>query len=296
MEYRAVSTPLDEIFGQSSAPAEAAPTVEAAPVVEQTTQVAAEPVTENKGETAIPGQPRDEHGRFAPNAPAQAEPAKTDAAPPAANSEPSHIPITALLDERDKRKAAQREADELRRWKAEQEAKAAQPAEQPKAPDLYQDPEAFAKHFEQQVEQRLSQQRLALSESWAKRNHADYDDTMKVFEGMAQANPAMVKQMLAEADPAEWAYQQATQHKRMQEIGADPDAWAKRRALELLEQDEALRAEIVGKYAPQPSPAPTPAAPPVQLPTSLAAVTSSGARTAAPWQGPTPLETLFTRR
>lgn len=292
MEYRAVSTPLGEIFGQSSEPVEAAQAVEPTPVVEQAAPVAAEAVEDNKGDAAT-GQPRDEHGRFAPAAPV--EPAKVEAAPPAAKPEPSHIPLAALLDERDKRKRLEQEAEELRRWKAEQEAKAAKPAEPPKVPDLYQDPEAFTRHFEQQVEQRLTQQRLTLSEQWAKRNHTDFDDTMKVFEGMAQGNPTLVQQMLTEADPAEWAYQQATKHKRMQEIGDDPDAWARRRALEILEQDEALRAEVLGKYAPTPAaPAPAPAAPPVQLPTSLAAVTNSGARAPAPF-APTPLSTLFTR-
>src|SRR5262245_51780411 len=88
-------------------------------------------------------QPRDERGRFAssaeppapaaepaaappeqpqppPSAPAP-EPPTTDTSPPApaaqpATPPPGYIPLAAALDDRDKRQAAERERDELRRW------------------------------------------------------------------------------------------------------------------------------------------------------------------------------------
>ena len=46
------------------------------------------------------------------------------AAPPAAVEEPKHIPITALLDERERRQQAAREAEDLRKKLAEMEASA----------------------------------------------------------------------------------------------------------------------------------------------------------------------------
>src|SRR5574339_195386 len=55
------------------------------------------------------GQPRDEHGRFAPKETGEEEPPQE--APPASEPEPSHIPVAALRDERAKR---QQYEDQLR--------------------------------------------------------------------------------------------------------------------------------------------------------------------------------------
>src|SRR5262245_32651923 len=82
-------------------------------------------------------QPRDDKGRFASSAepaaaepqapppehhqppPAAPEPPTTDTsspAPAAPAAPPGYIPLAAALDDRDKRQAAERERDELRRW------------------------------------------------------------------------------------------------------------------------------------------------------------------------------------
>lgn len=76
-------------------------------------------------------RPRGEHGHFAPLTPPEpTPPAATPAAPPEAvqpTAEPGHVPISAMLDEREKRQAATARADTLERQMAEMRAQAAPP-------------------------------------------------------------------------------------------------------------------------------------------------------------------------
>lgn len=112
-----MSEAFEAVFGQPSA-----------------TEVTSEP----PAETVSEGRQRDEHGRFASAASSEPAPAET---PPAATPEPSatppvepgHVPLSVVLDEREKRQAAQAERDALAKRIAELEA--ARTPTEPEAPE-----------------------------------------------------------------------------------------------------------------------------------------------------------------
>lgn len=124
-----------------------------------------EPVEKPDAAAATEGPVRDDKGRFAPVAaePVAPTPAPTPepvAAAPVATptpepvkAEPWHVPISALLDERDKRQQLKRELDELR---AQQ-----QPS---KIPSVTEDPEAFARYQQQLVHETATNTRFETSE------------------------------------------------------------------------------------------------------------------------------------
>ena len=114
------------------------------------------------------GQPRGPDGKFAPVASqAEAAPAVDPAAPPAA--EPHAVPVMALLDEREKRQAAEarasqfeKQARELQEWRQQQEAQARrQPVH---VPDPAVDPEAYRAFQDRRLDDALYEQRREISQ------------------------------------------------------------------------------------------------------------------------------------
>lgn len=111
-------------------------------------EVAAEPVAEAEPEQT--GQPRDEHGRFAPKA---AEPEPVAEAQPTQTAEPqkeeAHVPSWRLREMREEREAAERRfADREAQWQrqfAELQARLPK-AEEAKAPEVWEDPNGFLRH------------------------------------------------------------------------------------------------------------------------------------------------------
>jgi hypothetical protein len=157
-------------------------------------------------EPASSGPARDEQGRFAsPAAPATPEAAAAatgdpgastggPAATPATPVEPGHVPITALLEEREKRQAATAAREALERQLAEIRAAQAPP------PELTRD---------QQLEAALYNQNLRASRRFAEREYGK--DTVAQIHDWAAArcdqDPAFNAQMRSSEDPYEAAYQ-----------------------------------------------------------------------------------------
>lgn len=129
------------------------------------------------------GQPRDEHGRFAPKAPpqqeAQAEVQPQAEAPPQPQPDPNanrHVPLSELLAERKKRQEIERlhiEADA--RAKVLEQLAQRQPQQQPQPqvpqqveePDPYTDPQGWAQFQRNQVTEMIRQNRAAMSQRFA---------------------------------------------------------------------------------------------------------------------------------
>lgn len=123
-----------------------------APALTEAADTAAEPPAE--------GPARGEDGRFVPKASDAAPTAETppttapvanvaDVATPDA-PDLRHVPLTAHLDEREKRQKAEQERDAYAARIAALEA-AQQPAEAPVAPDPYEDPDGFNAYQQEQV-------------------------------------------------------------------------------------------------------------------------------------------------
>ena len=178
-------------------------------MVEETPEPTAEPVEEPKVDkvpetTAEPEKPKEE-----PHAAPQIDPTKEAGL------------MAALMAEREKRQNLQRQLE-------------SQQQEKPKFD--WDDPDKTMAAFEQKMEQRLQAQKLDLSEAYCSARHDDYGDKKEVFMRMAQENPALIAEMVRHPDPAEYAYNLASQRMFSEKVGSDP-----------AEYEAKLRAEITAE-------------------------------------------------
>lgn len=196
-----------------------------------------------------------------PETPAEPEPEKgEEAAPPAAveDEKPGTIPIGALLDERDRRKKAEREAEELRKWREQMEA------QKQEAPDFFQDPDQRLAHERKQFEQRQQAEKLKQSRFFAEREFGS-DLVNEAFAYFDQ-HPQLSHQFLDHPSPFHAAVEFYKRQKVADEIGSDPEAWKNKQMEELKEQ---IRAEIMAEVQTAQPEKP-------RLPTSLASAPSAG--------------------
>jgi hypothetical protein len=233
LEERSVSTGDEELF-DSEVPAQ---------------------TTEGVSPEAPESQPRDEQGKWTAkdtgeSAPATGEP---QGAPPAPAEKRHDVPITALLDERDKR---QRLEQQLAAYQARERAQQ-QPREMP---NPVEDAEGYTRTLAQTFEQRLQASALKQSEFFAKREFGAelVDEAMAYFDNQPRH---VSEQFLAEASPFHAAVEWFKQQKEVSER-ASPDFEAKLRAK--------LRAEWEAERAESPSTRPN-------IPRSLAEAPSTGA-------------------
>jgi hypothetical protein len=112
-----------------------------------------------------PGDPVEEPEALEPE---QAETGEQDAEPPAAapESKQDHVPLLALLDEREKRQEAQRELEALQRRIAHAQQ---QQQRQQQRPDFFEDPDSAVRQAVAPMEQALVQQKLSQSRFFAEK-------------------------------------------------------------------------------------------------------------------------------
>lgn len=158
------------------------------------------------------GPERDESGRF------KAKGEKGDKDPEATPApEPDNVPVKALQEERHKRQELEQQFQELQQRIAQQQA--APP------PDMFENTEGWQQHFGGQVKQEAAQfasmnARLDSSEMLAATAHDDFDEMKAEFLQMAEQNPTLRQQALADRHPWERAYQIAKNARTMKELGA----------------------------------------------------------------------------
>jgi hypothetical protein len=220
---------FERVFDQSEpAPMEAV----AEPVVVE--DVTPQPAAEPEPAVAVepqpePEQPREDNGRYAP--------------------------ISALQEERQKRQELERTVAEMR---AAQQLKP-QPAEQPKVPDPYDDPQGYRQFIQNETREQLLQERFRMSQEMARTQYgAETVDAAKAWaQDRASRDPAFDMALSQQAHPIAWIVQQHKKDGLMAEIGTDPDAYVRRRAAEL--GIGAVPATPAAPVAvPQSAPAPTP--------------------------------------
>lgn len=241
-------------------------------------------------------QPRGEDGRWLPVTEADTappaetapeptpEPAKA-AAPtppaPAAEAPEDRVPQAALLDERRKRQAYEREVETLR----EQLARSKEPAKS--ATDIWSDPEAYVSAAEKRAiaaaEARMADMvgniTANVSEQFARRQYPDYDAKREAFAQRLESDPvirAEFNRHIADGgDLGEFVYRTAT---RLQEMADFNNIDAYRAKVEA-----EVRARLEAEYAKR-----TP------VPQSLNAIPSPATSTEI-WSGPPPLEAILKR-
>ena len=161
------------------------------------------------------------------------EPAEAVEIEPQVEAAPKAIPLAAMLDERDKRKEAERKAAELER-KLEEVRK----ANEVQQPDIYSD-DPYLNDFRQQIQAQFERQRfqdrILDSDERAKEKYgAETVETAALWaKQRMEDDPSFRSKFLDHRRPMEWVVEQHQQETRAAEILSDPDAWVRKRAAEL---------------------------------------------------------------
>lgn len=165
----------------------------------------------------------------------EAQTGEDEVEPPSTEpKESDRIPVTALLDEREKRQEAQRKAEEADRRLKALEAESRRLQKPQETPDWYEDPQKAATYQQQVIEQRLEQRRMEQSKFFAEREFGA--DTVGEAVAHFDKHPEQSRQFLSHPSPFHAAVEFYKKQKLADEIGSDPDAYRKRIAEELREQ------------------------------------------------------------
>jgi hypothetical protein len=259
-----------EIFNE--AVADAPPQEEVAPEPVKAEEPKAEAPEESKAE----GRQRDQKGRFA--AKEEAPPVEAAVEPVETPKQDHRIPLTELLNEREKRQSAerQREAYQQQLWQLQQQLQAQQKPEEPI--DIFANPEAYTAKVEQTVEQRFKAIEGNFSLRLAHYKHGElFGEAWQEMTNRTQSgDDAMRQQVLASSDPGETLVQLYQREKLMKEVGPDPMAYVNQK-LEAALEDEAFLQKAYEKFKAKAGGQSPQAKNKIELPPSLNKVASAGA-------------------
>lgn len=186
------------------------------------------PPVEEPEATEVAQEPQQEPVEPEPQAEPAPEPTPEPEQPAVQEAEARNVPLNVVLDERDKRKAAEAERDRYKQqW---EEAQARQTPQN--APDPYDDPQGFAAFHEQRFQQGLVQQKFQMSEVMAKQAHgAEVVDAAAQWAlEKAKTEPAFAAAYHQQAHPLDWIVQQHKRDAIMSDIGDNVDDWFTREA------------------------------------------------------------------
>jgi hypothetical protein len=218
----------------------------------------------------VPEAPKAEPAKVEPEVEVQADKGEEPATPPVAQEADKGVPLVALLDEREKRHQAAREADELRRELAALKAQA-----QPKAKpiDVLEDPEGFARQQQQMLQQAILDDRLERSRYMAVEKHgeAKINEVISFFNDPQHA--PKTHEFKFHPDPVGAAIRYYEEQQELTRLRSEGGLSAYETKLR-----EQIRAELLAEVQ---SGGPKPATPPP----SLASAASSGAAKAPPVNG-----------
>jgi hypothetical protein len=213
-----------------------------------------EPVAEEP--VVAEGRQRDEKGRFAPK---QEEEPVAEAAPEpvAVQPEPEkvdhRIPLTELLNEREKRQAEQRRAEQLMR-ELETLRQQLQPQRQaPQAPDQFQDPEGYNAYWEHRLQEQQTHFQQAMrgvqAENSLARAHDKHGEVFEkayqaVMDRASQGDRSIAQQMVNSPNPGESIVAWYKRESTLQMVGDDPEAFLNKKLEEKLNDPEFLAKAI----------------------------------------------------
>ena len=196
------------------------------------------------------------------------------AEPPSAGQKADEmVPKSALLEERRKRQEL-----EARVQTKQQEQKP--------PPDVLEDPDGYRKHIAHEMEQKVLETRVSISEANARTALADFDEIMgndgtafqKWIEAV-QSTPGLYDKFAAHPDPVRFAYDHLKRQRALEEIG-DPVAYRERVRKE-------IEAELAAKQTAEAPPEP---------PKTTAGTPTKAPRSGPEWSGPKPIGQLLGRK
>ena len=226
---------------------------------------------------------RDDKGRFKAAEPSKAPDEDTGepSAPPADDRQDKghSVPVTALLDEREKRQRIEAEAEQAKRELAEYRRREQQAQQKPvEVPDMLENPDGFRQHLESTVNHRVEQMRGMMSRFMAEREYGP-ELVAEAFEYFNR-HPRESFALLQAPSPFHAAVEAYQKAQAVEEFGTDPNAYREKlRAEYEAELREKIRAEYAAEMTPNRPKSP---------PRSLASAASSGSN--AP---PIPVDPLF---
>lgn len=233
--------------------------------------VQAEPAPQapEPAEPVSDGPVRDESGRFV------AKTTGVEDTPPPGDKLPQED-YKAIREEREKRKALQSELEALKaQFQSFQQPQ--QPQEPP--PSLWEDENAWGNQLVSAAVQQAQQRaRMDMSEMMTRQAEPEFDTLKAEFLALAEKNPTLADQALADPHPWNKAISIAKNHKAMTELGA----------VNVTELEAKLRAQIMEEMGQQAIPPARPMAPP-----SISGERSVASRGGPAWSGPTALRDLL---
>lgn len=178
------------------------------------------------------------------------------AEPPSAPEEKSRdVPFVALMDEREKRQAAQREAEEYRKKIADYEKRLADYQTPKEKPDFFENPEAV-------VQQHVTAVKLQQSKFLAEKEYGA--DVVAEAYAYFDQHPQESQALLNHPSPFHAAVEHYKRQKAISDMGPDPEAW--------------INAQVEARLAERLAQTPTPKAPPP----SMARAPSTGGERISP--------------
>jgi hypothetical protein len=161
-----------------------------------------------------------------PEPESEPEPAHEVATDPV-KDEPRSIPLPTYLDERERRKEAERRLNEFEATRAER-------AQNDDMPDPYDDPRGFAEWQDRKTEQRLTAQRFELSDLMAKQQHGT--ETVEAAATWAteraKSDPSFAQAYMQQPHPIDWIVREHKRTELLNDIGdvSKLDDWFAREA------------------------------------------------------------------
>ena len=230
---------------------------------------------ETQGDDSPPEKTPSVAAEKAEESPATAEEGST--------SQASMVPLTALLDEREKRQKMEARLRDVESQIPKEDAKS-----KAEIPDVVVDPEGYRNYMEERFQAMETNTRITMSRQVMTAMHDDYDQREQEFLSLANDNPALAQQMAASDMPAKFVYEtalKAEKAKRMENV----DEWEATERARIREEE---RAKLKAEFEEQ---AQSEAATAAALQPSLASVSGAGSNKAVARNVPDPLETTFKR-
>jgi hypothetical protein len=209
---------------------------------EAATEVPAAPEPEVKEDRA-----RDEKGRFAAKEEQEEAPQVVEEEPelPKEEKVDHRIPLTELLNEREKRQAESRRAQQLQQELETLRQQMQPPKQQEPIPDQFQSPEQYnawvqgqTQQVQQTIEQRLWQQEANFSLRLAKIAYGP-----ELFEAAYKAtveNPTLARQVANSPDPGETMVALYKREQVLAQVGDNPETYVQKKLEEALNDPKFL--------------------------------------------------------
>lgn len=203
------------------------------------------------------------------------EPAAEESSPDPDKSE-THVPLSVVHGERDRRQAAEKRAAEL-------ESKLEETQKTPPT-SVFEDEAKFVDEFAGNVDQKLTNFALNQSEFFARREFGSVavDEKIEKFKALVADNPTLKERFANSVSPYHELVEIVDQHDELDKM-SDLDSYrAQIRAEERAKLKEEMEQEAKGKKKLRES-----------IPDSLAGDTSEGGLTSSDWSGPPSMDDIL---